>query len=152
SKWSSALARRSSPHLLRRLTRVINALRVRFDLRQREPRRFEFAPCVEVSLIKIVRRIRIGALAEDENRTRLDLRPEFHHADIRIAMCAITPLATFHLHRVEGEDNAQIRWSARDRQTRTLIAEWLLIAAGVNTLQPIDLTPSHMPGAEVPFQ
>src|SRR5262245_52119959 len=106
------LARRSSPHLPRRLPRclprVINALRVRFDLRQREPRRFEFAPRVKRSLIEVMRRIRIGALAEDENRTRLSLRPELHHTNISIAPGTVTPLATFHLHRVEVEDNAQI--------------------------------------------
>src|SRR5215813_7233618 len=108
---------------------MINALRVRFDLRQREPRRFEFAFGVKRSLIGVMRRIRIGALAEDENRTRLGPRPELHHADISIAPGAVTPLATFHLHRGEVEDHAQICWPARDRQTRTLIAELLLSAA-----------------------
>src|SRR5262249_29641204 len=147
-----ALAPDSSPALLRRLPRVINALRVGFDLRQREPRRFEFALGIKRGLIEVMRRIRIGALAEDENRTRLGLRPELHHADKRIALCAVTPLAPFHLHRVEGEDHAQIRWPARDRQTRTLIAELLRLAAGANTLQLIDLTPGHTPRAEVPFQ
>src|SRR5262249_41115160 len=64
----------------------------------------------------------------------------------------ITPLAPFHRYRVEVEDHAQIRWPARDRQTRTLIAELLLIATGMKTLQPIDLTPRHTPRAEVLFQ
>src|SRR5262245_8338389 len=96
-----ALARRSSLHLPRRLpcrlSWVINALRVGLDLRQCEPRRFEFAFGVKRGLIEVMRRRRIGALAEDANRTRLRLRPELHHADIRIAVCAVTPLAPFHL-------------------------------------------------------
>src|SRR5574341_184678 len=60
-----ALARRSSPNLPRRLPRMINALRVCFDFRQREPRRFEFALGVKRGLIQIMRRIRIGALTKN---------------------------------------------------------------------------------------
>ncbi len=62
------------------LSRMIRPFGVRLDIRQIEPRRLELLVGVKLRLIEIVRRLRIGALPEHQNRFGLHLRPEVQHA------------------------------------------------------------------------
>lgn len=48
------------------VTRMIHTLTMSLDLRQREPRGFELLLRVKLSLVKMVRRLRVGALTKHQ--------------------------------------------------------------------------------------
>src|SRR5262245_34848872 len=96
-------------------------------------------------------RLRVGALAELEQRHGARLRAEFDHADEGMADDAVAPLLPLGHRRVEVKDNAdRIAGAARYGEARLFVAERLLIAAGVNTLDAVDLAPRDFPRSPTP--
>jgi hypothetical protein len=55
------------------LTWMISAFEIGFDLFQSEPHVLELALRVQLGLIHVVRRLRVGALPEDEDGARANL-------------------------------------------------------------------------------
>src|SRR5262249_21595555 len=96
-------------------------------------------------------RLRVGALAELEQRAGAWRRAEFDHADEGMADDAVAPLLPLGHRRVEVEDDAdRIAGAARHRQARLVVTERLLIAAGVNALDAVDLAPRDLPRSPTP--
>src|SRR5436305_4632629 len=98
-----------------------------------------------------MRRGRVGALAEDEQRAGLRPPPELDDADVGVAEVAVAPLLPSFGARVEVKDDAERAGSARHWQARAGVAE-RLVAARVHALETVDLAPRHAPGSPVPLQ
>src|SRR5262245_6064618 len=91
-------------------------------------------------------RLRVGALAELEQRHGARIRAEFDHADEGMADDAVAALLPHGHWRVEVKDDAdRIAGAARHWEARLVVAERLLIAAGVNALDAVNLAPRDLP-------
>src|SRR6185369_3201169 len=134
------------------LTRMIHLLTIRFDLRQREPRGFELFLGIKLSLVEIVGRFRIGALAEHQQRSSLNLRPEFDDAHERRSGNSVASLLSLDWPRVKVVYNTDRARRAGDWQARSGVAEGLELAARLDALQSIHLAPRDLPGSEVAFE
>src|ERR1043165_1755375 len=108
--------RYTSGGLTQPLARMVRALGVMSNLRQRKPRRLHCASRVKTSLVEIMGRGRVCALAEDEQRAGLRLRPELDDADVGVAEETVAPLLPLFGACVEVKDDAERAGGARHRQ------------------------------------
>src|SRR5262245_22462352 len=113
---------------------MVGALQVGFDLFQREPAGFELHLRIEFSLVEVMFRLRIGGLAELQQRQCARLLAEFDYAHIRMARHSIASLLPFSRCRIEIEDDARSTGPARDWQAVLFIAKRFELAARMHAL------------------
>src|SRR5215467_7944229 len=108
---------------------MIYAFAVRFDLRKRKPCRLERALRIELSLIEIVWRFRVGVLSKNQQRTGSHLGSEFDYADEGCSSDSVTALLSLLGPSIEVVDDPNPSRSAGNRKARPLIAELLHLSA-----------------------
>src|SRR5436853_4546475 len=128
-------------------TRMIHGAAVRLYLVQGEPRGLELFIRIEPRLIEVIGRSRIGVLAEDQDRSSLQLRSEFDHAHKRVACYAVAPLLALLRTRIKVVDDADPSGRSGDRQALLRVAE-RLFASALRALKPVDITPRNLPRTE----
>src|SRR5690349_2230271 len=102
------MATKGEGFLVKLLPRMIEALGMSFDIGQAEPGGLELLAGVELRLVEVVRRRRVGVFTEHHDRPGLHLWTEFHDADERMAGYTVAALLTFFRARVKVEYDADI--------------------------------------------
>src|SRR5206468_8567281 len=85
---------------------MVGLFQVGFDFLQAEIGRLELLPGVELRLVEVMWRRRIGILAKHQDGSRLGLIAKIHHADKGVTGDTVTALLAFFRTRVEVEDDA----------------------------------------------
>src|SRR5205085_3911561 len=96
-----------------------------------------------------MRRRRVGALTELQQRARLHLRAELDDADERRAGDAVATLLALFGPRIEVVDDADGAGRSGYGQARLAVVERLKLAARLDALQAVDLAPGDAPRAPV---
>src|SRR5262249_7874030 len=119
---------------------MIFAFQVGLDFFRGESDLLEFALRVEFGLIGVVRGFRVGSLPEPKYGPRSYFFPNFAHADEGVPRSPVPSFLSFPRAGVVREPHSRRARATRNRPTLSFIAE-RFVAAAVNALQAIDLTP-----------